>query len=239
MLTDKQKLFLASSPAFSEFLDNDPVMKELDACRVDYARERELLFEALGGTWDIGFPISPITPAIWSVLWSLKSPFVDGKTTVRVLDVAIFMRLLTHPLSEIRLSTIEEDAKEEGSSFGLPEDADYLAEELTKLVDLAFSPLKMLPPTIEGDNDVLFDSDWLLSVCSVASREAGIPLQRAAVDLPLSVVFGLMVICARKANPGKHYTKKSPEWVSKRELERTNELAEEFVRNNMPPETEG
>lgn len=229
MLTDKQKIFLASSPAFNERLDEDPVMKQLDACRVDYARERELLFEAFGGTWNIGFPVSPITPAVWSILWSVKSPFVDGKNPVRVLDVAVFMRLLTHPLSEITLSTLEEDAKKEGASFGLPEDAENLAEELTKLVELAFAPLKMLPPAV-ADDEVLFDSDWLLSVCSVASREAGIPLQRAMVDLPLSVVFGLMVICARKANPGKHYTKKSPDWVSKQELERTNELAEEFIR---------
>jgi hypothetical protein len=40
-----------------------------------------------------------------------------------------------------------------------------------------------------------------------------------------------MVIRARKANPGVSIGKHTPEYVGKRILERTNELAEDFLNN--------
>lgn len=238
-LTDEQKLFLASSPEFDEVLQKDPVLADLDACRIDYERERDLLHEVFHGTWTVagGVPVAPITPAVWAVLWAMKSPFVTrGKTAVRVIDVAVFLYLLAHGVSSLNFSTLEEDAKKEGAAYGLPEDAEAVAGELADLVEVALAPLRMLP---EGrdvyDDEVVFDSDWLLSVCSVAARESGITLEKAMTDLPLSVVFGLLVVRARKSTPDKHYSKRSPEWVSKKELERVNELSEDFVKQHFKP----
>ena len=238
-LTDKQQFFLASSREFDDVLANDPVLKELDAQRIDYTRERELLHESIGGTWRVAnIDVPPITPVVWSLLWVLKSPFTRKNATIRVLDVAVFLYLLSHPLSVIRLSTIEADAKAAGSAWGLPEDAATITEELLHLIEIAHAPLKMLPETVSNGEEV-YDSDWLLSVCSIAARESGEPLHDVFTDFPLSVVFGLLVVRARKANPGSRYTKRSPEWVSKRELERTNELAAEFCAAHMPPEENG
>jgi len=235
-LTDKQKLFIASSPEFDSVLADDPVLKELDAARIDYTRERELLHESIGGTWRVGeIDVPPITPVVWSLLWVLQSPFTKRNAQIRAVDVAVFLYLLTHRLSDIRLSTVEADAKADGAAWGLPEDASALTDELLHLINVAFSPLKMLPDTV-SDGEEIFDSDWLLSVCAVASRESGEPLHAVMTDFPLSVVFGLLVVRARKMNPGNRYTKRSPEWVGKRELERTNELAAAFVAAHMPPE---
>lgn len=238
MLTNEQKIFLASSPEFDEVLQKDPVLAALDACKIDYDREKDLLHDVFRGTWTIaGVPVAPITPAIWSVLWVMKSPFVRRKAAaVRVIDVAVFLYLLEHGVNDLDFSTIEEKAKEEGGAYGLPEDAEAVAEEITEFIELAHAPLKMLPdtPEVSGDDDPVYDSDWLLSVASVAAREAGMKLEEAMFDLPLSVVYGLLVIRARKATPDKHYGKRSPEWVSKKELERVNELSEEFVARHFP-----
>ena len=237
MLTNEQKLFLASSPEFDEVLQKDPVLVTLDACKIDYDREKDLLFDVFRGTWTIAgsIPVAPITPAVWSVLWVMKSPFVKRKTAVRVIDVAVFLYLLEHGVNGLDFSTLEEDAKKAGASYGLPEDADAIAEELAEMIETACAPLKMLPDTTDtSGEDPVYDSDWLLSVASVAAREAGITLQEAMFDTPLSVVYGLLVIRARKATPDKHYGKRSPEWVSKKELERVNELSEEFVARHFP-----
>ena len=235
-LTVKQQYFLANSPEFDAVLAHDPVLKELDAARIDYARERELLHESLGGVWSVGnIDVPPLTPAVWSILWVLKSPFTRKNSQIRVIDVAVFLYLLSHPLSDIHLSTVEEDAKAAGAEWGLPEDAPAMTEELLQLLEIAFSPLKMLPETVSNGEEI-FDSDWLLSVCSTAAAESGETLHAVMTDFPLSVVFGLLVVRARKANPGNRYTKRSPEWVSKKELERTNELAAEFCAAHMPPE---
>ena len=234
-LTPEQKLFLASSTEFEAFLQNDPVLEKLDSCRIDYEQEKDLLFDVFCGTWTVagGVPVAPITPAVWSVLWAIRSPFTKrGATTAQARDVAVFLYLLSHGVSGLGFSTLEQDAINEGATYGLPEDADDLAGEIYALINVAFAPLKMLPDSIETSEDPVYDSDWLLSVCSVAAVESGLTLQKAMFDLPLSVVFGLLVIRARKANPDKHYRKRSPEWVSKQELDRVNELSELFIKQN-------
>ena len=239
-LTAEQRLFLASSPAFDALLQDDPVLAELDASRIDYELERDLLFDAFGGTWTVaGRPVMPITPAVWSVLWAVRSPFVRRDREaggVRVIDVAVFCHLLTRGVSGLDFGTLEDEAKRTGDSFGLPEDASAVTRELDELIVTAFSPLKMLPQSgFESSEDPVYDSDWLLSVCSVAAREAGITLQSAMIDLPLSVVFGLLVVRARKANPDKHYRKLPPEWVDRRTLRRVDELSEAFVAEHFKP----
>lgn len=234
MLTPEQQLFLASSPEFDAVLQDDPELKDLDACRIDYEREKDLLLDAFSGTWSIaGVPVRPITPAIWSVLWVMKSPFVKKNATVHVGDIAVFLYLLAHGVNGLDFDTLEEQAKEEGREWGLPEDADEILNELLDLVEIALAPLSMLPQTTTSSDDVVYDSDWLLSVCSVAARESGVTIQNVMADMPLSVVHGLLVVRARKAQPDKHYMKHSPDWVSKRELERVNALSEEFVKKHF------
>ena len=100
------------------------------------------------------------------------------------------------------------------------------------MVDLAFSPLKMLPQVSHASGDPLFDADWLLSVCSVVSAEAGITLRDAALNFPLSAAFGLMVIRARKANPNATYAKHTPEWIEKAVMARIEQLSDEFLKEH-------
>ena len=146
MITTEQELFLASSTEFDEFLRNDEVLKALDACRIDYEREKDLLFDVFSGTWTIaGRPVMPITPAVWSVLWVMRSPFTRKNASFRLLDIAVFLYLLSHGVDRLDFSTLEESAMREGASWGLPEDVEAIRDELLELVEVANAPLKMLP----------------------------------------------------------------------------------------------
>lgn len=232
-LTAEQKLYLASSADFQHIVENDDVLKELDASRIDYENERFILFEALGGVVKLfGGELSPITPAIWSFLWLLRSPLCTGKVP-DLADIAIVLYVLRHPLDDINLDTLREDALAYGEKNDLREETSVeFWREFVKIVDRTFSPLSMLPHA-KSTNEPIFDVDWLLSVCSVVSEEAGITLQEAALHFPLSSAFGLMVIRARRANPGNAYGKHTPEWISRATLIRMRELQEEFLTNNL------
>ena len=234
-LTPEQNLFLASSEAFQAILNDDPVLTELDAAWIDMEAERLMLFEALGATERIcGIEVQPITPAVWSVLWTLKSPLCSRSMAgATALDAAIALWLLTHPLGDFSYETIEEDAAEYSRTIAA--DWSDIWMELAAMVNQAFSPLKMLPQT-GGNSEMIFDADWMLSLCSVAARESGVSLQFAANNYPLSRVHGLVVICARKANPGSCYEKHMPEYIGKKTLERIDELAADFLKKNPAPE---
>ena len=231
-LTAEQKLFLASSPEFQSLLQNDEVIAELDASRIDYALEGLLLWDALGGITEIcGMKVSPITPAIWSNLWLLHSPLATGSKP-EFADVAVAVYMLTHSFAESAWEDLPERAAKYAQEVSLtPEIAPDVWAELCGMVETAFSPLKMLPQA-PASGELVFDADWLLSVCSVVSAEAGITIRDAALNFPLSAAFGLMVIRARKANPNAAYGKHTPEWIEKRVMERVEELSESFIREH-------
>jgi hypothetical protein len=227
--TAEQKLFLASSAEFQALIASDSVLAELDASRIDYALEGLLLWDAIGGLTEIcGMKVSPITPAIWSNLWLLRNPLATGKKP-EFQDVCEAVYMLTHSVADTAAEDFAERAKKYAEEVSLtPEIAPDVWGELCGMVKTAFSPLKMLPQT-QGNGEPVFDADWLLSVCSVVANEAGITLRDAALNFPLSSAFGLMVIRARKANPGATYSKHTPEWIEKRVMERVHELGEAFL----------
>ena len=227
--TPEQKLFLASSAEFQKLLAEDADIAELDASRIDYDLEGLLLWDVLGGFTEIcGMKVSPITPAIWSNLWLLKHPLATGEKP-EFSDVCVAVYMLTHSFVESASSDLKERAAKYAGEISLtPDIAPDVWNELCGMVETAFSPLKMLPQT-QASGESVFDADWLLSVCSVVSNEAGITLRDAALNFPLSGAFGLMVIRARKANPNATYGKHTPEWIEKAVMARVNDLSEAFL----------
>lgn len=235
--TAEQLQFLAASRDFDVALQNDPVLNEIEASRIDYARERLLLFEAVRGTLTIcgDIVIRPITPFIWCYLWTLNNPFVCGETCTAQ-DCAVFVYLLTHAPSDLSYDTIEKDAREYADSIRLLDRLDEFYAELVELVKTTLSPLDMLQKTQGSHEKPVFDVDWLLSVCSIAAQEANISAVRVALELPLSAVFGYMVIRARKAHPGEVYSHHMPEWCSKNYIERVQQLKEQFIKDHFKTE---
>ena len=228
--TAEQRIFLASSAEFQRIIAEDSVLAELDASRIDYAREGLLLWDALGGFTEIcGMSVSPITPAIWSNLWLMRHPLATGKKP-QFKDIAVAVYMLTHSYAESASKDFEDKAMKYAEGVSLtPEIAPYVWGELCGMVELAFSPLKMLPHA-QSSGEPIFDADWLLSVCSVVATEAGIPLREAALSFSLSSAFGLMVIRARKANPSATYGKHTPEWIEKAVMARIEELGDEYLK---------
>ena len=87
---------LAASPDFSELLESDPVIRELDAQRRSKPIERLLLVEALGGALLIGgVPCSlALTPAKWAVLYSSGNGFACHGTQITLEHVDQFFAVM-------------------------------------------------------------------------------------------------------------------------------------------------
>lgn len=235
-LTAEQKVFLASSEEFQKVLAKDSFLTELDASRIDYDLEGLLLWDALGGITDIcGLKVSPITPAIWSNLWLLRHPLATGKKPT-FSDICVAVYMLTHSYVESAESDLVERAAKYAEEKNLtPEIAVDVWNELVGMVNRAEYPLKMLPQSQTSGGENVFDADWLLSICSVVSAEAGITLRDAALNFPLSSAYGLMVIRARKANPTATYSKHTPEWIDKAVMDRVRKLSEDFIAEHYNP----
>lgn len=233
--TAEQKLFLARSAEFQQLIAKDSDLAELDASRIDYDLEGLLLWDVLGGITDIcGLKVSPMTPAIWSNLWLLRHPLTTGAVPT-FSDVCVAVYMLTHSYVE----SASDDLKERAAKYAVeksltPDVAPGVWNELVEMQKRTEYPLKMLPQSQTTDSENVYDADWLLSICSVVSSEAGISIRDAALNFPLSAAYGLMVIRARKANPTATYRKHTPEWIEKAVMARIHYLSEQFLAEHYP-----
>jgi len=163
---------------------------------------------------------------------------IDENTEFTALDCAVFVYLLTHAPEELDYATIEKESLAYADTLHLLERVEDFGKELAAMVNTAFAPLDLLPKTNRTKEPPVYDADWMLSVCSVAGQEANISALRVATELPLSAVYGYMVIRARKAHPDQVYSKHMPDWCSRNYMARMDQLKTEFLEKHFKKDGE-
>lgn len=223
---------LAASPDFSELLETDPVIRELDAQRRSKPIERLLLVEALGGALLIGgVPSSlALTPAKWAVLYSSGNGFACHGTQITLEHVDQFFWMLTHALGELDgFDSLPEKAKDYCSSVGT--DREEVIDDLIQAREMAFYALRMLPP-VQGEGVAPeYDVEWLTRICCAAHEASGIPVPDLIHNTALSTVCFFYVHQQRKNDVKGLIRKPSDQEIDAAIMARTNELAKEFLKN--------
>lgn len=224
--TSEELLYLTQSDEFQQIFASDPELDQLEAQRYDEKLEFHLTMEALGQVFCAGTqPIRSITPAIWSLLWTLGNRYTrDEKPTET--DADLFLWVLSQtPLKSFQLSELPGEAsgffKKAGLSF---QDADLVIREM---IDAAFAPLSLLPP--KPDDEIRFDSDWLVRISGIAARESNETFSHCMMEMPLSVCFWHLINDQRRSDY-KHTIRRRPEKeLCAAMLERTDDLCEQFL----------
>jgi aspartyl-tRNA synthetase len=86
---------LPTDDEFQHRFATDKVLDEIDAMKTNMADEYKSLQLVLGNNLKIGDrTFHPITPAMWSFLWVIDSPFVNYDKTVNDVDIDLFLYLL-------------------------------------------------------------------------------------------------------------------------------------------------
>lgn len=222
---------LAASPDFAELLETDPVIAELDAQRRSRPIERMLLVEALGGALMVGgSPVLPLTPAKWAVLYISGNGFACAAEKLLPEHVDQFLWLLSHDLSDLDgFDSIKDKAKD--YCTGISADPLEVLDDLIQLKEMAFYPLKMLPPVKGECTAPEYDAEWITRVCCAAHESSGVPVPELMHNTALSTVCYYYVQNERKHDYKGTIRKTSDQEIDAAIVARTNELAKEFLRN--------
>lgn len=235
-LTDREKIFLASSQAFQELISSDPVLDELDRAKVDTEEEYFSVCEFLGCPLVVcGLPVQPVTPALWSFLWTLQNGYAYRSHEIIDWDSDIFLRLLHEGFRSF------EGTKSEliGSSRGYCEkkgiDPREARTDLLDLVQRSFRPLSMLPSTMiaKTSEPVAFDADWLISISSIAAVKSNMTIREAAFNLPLSTCYFLWLDKLREADDKNQIRRRTSDELAKEYFQRVEELGKTFCEKHL------
>lgn len=241
-LTDKEKIFLAGSAEFQELISKDPVLDELDRERINREDEFFSVCEFLGSPLLVGgLPIQPITPAIWSFLWSIGNAYAFRGPKVIEWDTDIFLRLLNAGFRGI--TGTKDEILRESKGFCRANGADPEAAEadLFDLIQKAFRPLAMLPASMirNPSEPPAFDADWLLNISSIAAQRANMPIREAAFNLPLSTCFYLWIGKLRENDLNNSIRPRTSEELAKEYYLRVEELGKTFCDQHLHKHKEG
>ena len=232
-LTPDELRQLASSESFQNLVAADPELDRLESLQYRMEDEvsalHETLFRPCGKIGSLS--VMPLTPACWSLLWSLSSPYVCGGT-VRIQDLELFLFLLTLDLHP-------------GGPFpaGLPHQAsgvcrragispDEIHKKLLDRIRIAFLPLKLLPSQAPdaARGSVRFDAEWLNRICSAASVRTSTPIGEVMFSMSLNQVCWQYVNMLRERLGPQEVRRRPDSELAREMLVRVYELGKQFLK---------
>ena len=135
-----------------------------------------------------GIDFNPITVALFSYLYAIRSPIVMKKADITVIDLNIFFYLL--------------QTKDYNSNIGLvlQNSMNYCENKLNlsieqatnafnKMYKVQFRVLSMFPSHSNGDNENLFNLDWALSLVSKVKSLVSYTTEQLYNDVSIMQVY--------------------------------------------------
>lgn len=225
------------SPEFQEAFRADPVMDALDAQLEDKGQELLQLQAILDPSscritipeQNRFFPVQFLTPLMWAKLYSFGNRYCTNAEEAGEEDTDIFFYAIHKGVAEMG-----GDLPEKARGFCALSGVHWtrMRQEIFALIYQAFFPLRYLPGALEGSPGIAprFNSRWLLTACSHASRLAGIPLHAVMGEMALSEVIFLSVIFAAEKSEKGGLIEPSDDDILKQQMARAYELGRVLFR---------
>lgn len=242
-----EQLRALAGPEFNARLAADPELAELQRHLHDRDNVIPGVLAAMmmqPGQRIGALPVRSLTAAKWAFLWMLKNALVlpGGKTedgsvqTISQSELDVFLFVLSREdlrNIDIPLASIPGAASGYAAATGLA--PERLLAELRAVIEEAFEPLSMLPPSGGGSGEMCFDGSWLAWIGGVAARESLLPYDRCIHELPLSLVCDFFVSWRKRESVDGDKIKRPPRAdIMEKISARIEEMSEEYLKSENP-----
>lgn len=239
-----EQLRALAGPEFNARLAADPELAELQR----HLHDRDNIIPGVLAAMMMqpgqrigSLPVRCLTAAKWAFLWMLKNPLVrqDGKTedgsaqTISQSELDVFLFVLSREdlrNLDLPLASIPGAASGYAAATGL--EPERLLAELRTVIEDAFEPLSMLPPSGGGSGEMCFDGSWLAWIGGVAARESLLPYDRCIHELPLSLVCDFFVSWRKRESVDGDKIKRPPRAdIMEKISARIEEMSDDFLNS--------
>ena len=165
-------LKLTSDKEFQDRFANDKKLDEIDELKINKGEELKFIQLLLTNKIEIQNHIfKAMTPAIWSFLWIIDSPFVCFDKNITQSDVDIFFYLLENGVGDCDPVRIVTESLQ-FTSRCIQITFDEAFGIITEIIKLSFKPLNLFPNSnSKGQN--IFDADFLTSLVTRVRQVTG------------------------------------------------------------------
>lgn len=214
---------------FQQRFSNDSVLDQLDALKYDPFLEYNELQLILHNNITIrGKKLNPITLALWSFLYIIKSPliFTDKKCTC--VDIDLFFYLLeTKDYSESIESILKRSANFCIDRMKITyEQAD---EILQKLIKVQFRVLNMFPKYCSDDFEPVFNVDWLTSIATKVAQVSNYSIAVIYNQISVCEAFYLFAQYCRQKGSESIFLRTEEEIMEQEDLRATTLVVERLI----------
>lgn len=225
---------LAKSKEFQALFSTDAVLDELERERNNQSDEINELVVMLGGAYQLrSLPVSPVTPAMLSILWLLRSPFLGLSDKMSDIDVEIMLYVLSKGKDGFNGCLADTVMNAAGICDENFIEIDEAKAAMYDSIRLAFRAYQMFPQEITPEGAAKkdppkFDTDWLAKLISMVHDVSGELPEKIMWEMSMTAAAYYVVQYCRK-NGQKHIERRPDCETVKMIWNRTNELAENYL----------
>lgn len=199
MLTAEQRIYLANSAEFQQLLASDKYMETLSRTRTNPGRRLAGVLDLLGCSNRFRqYSLHPLTPAVWSLLWTMGNHYALDFKAITALDTDVFLWLLRHEPGGMLPEPEEIPVLASGIVPRLGLEYPETAGALLNMVCTAFEPLHMLPDSFASSAPPEYGADWLAQISSIAAGETNLTVRDIMLTMPLSACCHFYLTYLRK-----------------------------------------
>ena len=215
---------------FQQILKDDPVLDELEKAKYDPQSSFFELMMILSKTFTVsGVVVSCITPAIWSYLYAIGSPYATGEECHEI-DTDIMLYILHNGIH-----CIDSDIIDKAHGFCASHGVDHKTAEadLKTLIYLSFRPLEMIPTSTSSQSGgkARYDADWMTHLASVVCPLTGKTSDDVIYDMSLTECYYYCIQKARETDVSGNIRRRNSSEVNALIYKRTMELGEEYLKH--------
>ena len=221
-------LQLTDDDVFLERYDTDEELNKLDRLKYDpfiqFNQLQLLLNEQL--EFD-NIKFKPITLALWSYLYNIKSPLILEEGKITTVDIDLFFYLLETKNFGPLKTVLEKSSNFCFNNYKLT--AVQMNEYLTKMIRISFRVLNMFPKLkIEGAKPA-FNVDWLTSIATKAAQVSNYNIKDVYNKISVCQAYYLFAQFCREKGSESIYLRTEEEIMWEEDLRSTILIVERLI----------
>lgn len=221
-------LKLTADQEFQERFANDEVLNQLDQLKYDPFIQFNQFQLVLNEQLDFcNIKFKPITLALWSYLYIIKSPLIVEEGKITTVDVDLFFYLLETKNFASLKTVLEKSTNFCYNTYQL--NAIELKDCLQKIIKVSFRVLNMFPKLkLEGTKPV-FNVDWLTSIATKAAQVSNYNIKQVYNEISICQAYYLFAQYCREKGSESIYLRTEEEIMQEEDLRSSTLVVERLI----------
>ena len=224
---------LTEDEVFQKRFAEDEVLDQLEQLKYNpFIQYNQLQLLLHNKVKFFGLAFNPITLALWSFLYTIKSPIIFKQKDCTMVDLDLFFYLLQTGNFNSTVETLIKNSTNYCKNV-LQLSEEQVKQIMQKLVKVSFRVLNMFPKYSSEDCKPVFNVDWLTSIATKVCQVSNYNIQEVYTQISVCEAFYLFAQYCREKGSEAIFLRTEEEILQEEDLRATTLLVERLIELNV------